>query len=578
MYKKITNTIEETLLRISEKQQASKSLYVLLIILYYVVSYLVRTTSSSEGIIPVGQAHIPVSVFAGVFSAISNISIIFLVVFFDRLGYITSLIMMTLQFPMMILTLVKSNSYMSIPGVFSNLLMMVAISILFVNNRKVRRFQKKLVEQAVKDNLTGLPNAYACSQLRKANIKNDIPFAQVSIDINNFKSINDTVGQEIGNRVLQLIGARWMELADSGKTGTNDFIARHSGDEFKLIISGVSDEQTVYNTINQYKESLEEKISIDNFDFHLNACFGFALFPEDARTADSIFSYADAAMYEVKRTKSIDNQILRFKTDFIRNIEYNIEMESKLREALENDTVFYNLQPQFDITHRLRGFEALARMKDSDGSIISPGDFIPVAEKVGLIDNIDMCVLKKSAEFLGSLIKETGTDISISVNVSARHLMKKGFLEELKEAIDEYGVPPGQLEVELTESVMIDSADKAIECINAMKEMGIKIAIDDFGTGYSSLSYLNKFPANLLKIDKSFIDKMNTSESSVQYVAAIISLGHVMHFDVISEGVEEEEQLETLQNIGCDLIQGFIWGRPLPPEEARQLVIDQIDA
>lgn len=578
MYKKITNTIEETLLRISEKQQASKSLYVLLIILYYVVSYLVRTTSSSEGIIPVGQAHIPVSVFAGVFSAISNISIIFLVVFFDRLGYITSLIMMTLQFPMMILTLVKSNSYMSIPGVFSNLLMMVAISILFVNNRKVRRFQKKLVEQAVKDNLTGLPNAYACSQLRKANIKNDIPFAQVSIDINNFKSINDTVGQEIGNRVLQLIGARWMELADSGKTGTNDFIARHSGDEFKLIISGVSDEQTVYNTINQYKESLEEKISIDNFDFHLNACFGFALFPEDARTADSIFSYADAAMYEVKRTKSIDNQILRFKTDFIRNIEYNIEMESKLREALENDTVFYNLQPQFDITHRLRGFEALARMKDSDGSIISPGDFIPVAEKVGLIDNIDMCVLKKSAEFLGSLIKETGTDISISVNVSARHLMKKGFLEELKEAIDEYGVPPGQLEVELTESVMIDSADKAIECINAMKDMGIKIAIDDFGTGYSSLSYLNKFPANLLKIDKSFIDKMNTSESSVQYVAAIISLGHIMHFDVISEGVEEEEQLETLQNIGCDLIQGFIWGRPLPPEEARQLVIDQIDA
>lgn len=577
MYKKITNTIEETLLRISEKQQASKSLYVLLIILYYVVSYLVRTTSSSDGIIPVGQAHIPVSVFAGVFSAISNISIIFLVVFFDRLGYITSLIMMTLQFPMMILTLVKSHSYMSIPGVFSNLLMMVAISILFVNNRKVRRFQKKLVEQAVKDNLTGLPNAYACSQLRKANVKNDIPFAQVSIDINNFKSINDTVGQEIGNRVLQLIGARWMELADSGKTGTNDFIARHSGDEFKLIISGVSDEQTVYNTINQYKESLEEKISIDNFDFHLNACFGFALFPEDARTADSIFSYADAAMYEVKRTKSIDNQILRFKTDFIRNIEYNIEMESKLREALENDTVFYNLQPQFDITHRLRGFEALARMKDSDGSIISPGDFIPVAEKVGLIDNIDMCVLKKSAEFLGSLIKETGTDISISVNVSARHLMKKGFLEELKEAIDEYGVPPGQLEVELTESVMIDSADKAIECINAMKEMGIKIAIDDFGTGYSSLSYLNKFPANLLKIDKSFIDKMNTSESSVQYVAAIISLGHVMHFDVISEGVEEEEQLETLQNIGCDLIQGFIWGRPLPPEEARQLVIDQID-
>ena len=215
-------------------------------------------------------------------------------------------------------------------------------------------------------------------------------------------------------------------------------------------------------------------------------------------------------------------------------------------------------------------------MKDADGNFISPGEFIPVAEKVGLIDKVDHSVFKNSATFFGELIKKAGTDITLSVNVSVRHLMKNDFLDEVREVLNTCGVPAGQLEIEITESVMIDSAQKALQCINEIKNMGITIAIDDFGTGYSSLSYLNNFPANLLKIDKSFIDKMNTSDSSKKYVAAIISIGHIMNFNVISEGVEEEEQLETLKEIGCDFIQGFIWGRPLPPEEAEKLVLSEV--
>lgn len=152
--------------------------------------------------------------------------------------------------------------------------------------------------------------------------------------------------------------------------------------------------------------------------------------------------------------------------------------------------------------------------------------------------------------------------------------MKNDFLAEIRELLAASGIPADKLEIEITESIMIDSVDKALECVNALKDMGIKLAIDDFGTGYSSLSYLNSFPANLLKIDKSFIDKMNTSESSRQYVAAIISIGHIMGFDVISEGVEQDEQIETLRKIGCDYIQGFIWGRPLMPEDAERLVME----
>ena len=154
--------------------------------------------------------------------------------------------------------------------------------------------------------------------------------------------------------------------------------------------------------------------------------------------------------------------------------------------------------------------------------------------------------------------------------------MKNDFVEEIRSIVENSGVPASQLEIEITESIMIDSADKALQCIKELKNMGMKIAIDDFGTGYSSLSYLNKFPANLLKIDKSFIDKMNASDSSKKYVAAIISIGHIMNFDVISEGVEKEEQLETLREIGCDYIQGYIWGRPLPTEDAEALYLNAV--
>ena len=150
--------------------------------------------------------------------------------------------------------------------------------------------------------------------------------------------------------------------------------------------------------------------------------------------------------------------------------------------------------------------------------------------------------------------------------------MKNDFLEEVKSVLEISGIPAGQLEIEITESIMIDSAEKALKVIEALKDMGIKIAIDDFGTGYSSLSYLNNFPANLLKVDKSFVDRMNASDSSKQYVAAIISMGHVMNFDVIAEGVEEPDQLDTLRRIGCDYVQGFIWGKPMPPEQAGDLV------
>lgn len=305
---------------------------------------------------------------------------------------------------------------------------------------------KRLERLSYIDTLTGLPNRLACTEYITDLFKRKEKFAAVSLDLNNFKSVNDTLGFDAGNKVLAEVTERWKAAADKDLSGAEKYLTRFGGDEFFLVLSGYTDE---------------------------------------AQLTDIISLYIDA---------------------------------------------------------------------------------------LGVNLTVDGAVFKKASMFFGELLRKTGAKLTLSLNASVRHMMKSDFLDEIRALLDDSGIPAEQLEIEITESIMIDSVDKALCCIDELKSMGIQIAIDDFGTGYSLLSYLNRFPANLLKIDKSFIDKMNTGDSSRQYVAAIISIGHVMGFEVISEGVEEPEQLETLKEIGCDYIQGFIWGRPLPAEDTEILV------
>ena len=565
---------EKTLDSISNRKKAPIYSYVILLLLYIATSAIVTMSAGSKTAVSILGTEVALYTFAGVFSALSNICIIFMTLYHGKLGFFTSLAVLTVQIPMIISGIIFRHNLSSLPGLVTDLFTIISIIVIFVNNVNIEKYQRRINDQAVTDRLTGLPNRFACSELINDLIKHNEKFVVVSADLNNFKSINDTMGHEAGNKVLIEVANRWKTAADTGLSGTVDFVTRQGGDEFAIILRNYRSADDILNAVKYYESVLDKRITVDDCDFFITASFGYAEFPVDAKNSDSLLSYADAAMAEIKRTNSSDH-ILRFKPELLK-IERTLEIEQKIRTALENNTIYFNLQPQFDLSHKLRGFEALARMKDADGNFISPGEFIPVAEKVGLIDKVDHSVFKNSATFFGELIKKAGTDITLSVNVSVRHLMKNDFLDEVREVLNTCGVPAGQLEIEITESVMIDSAEKALQCINEIKNMGIKIAIDDFGTGYSSLSYLNNFPANLLKIDKSFIDKMNTSDSSKKYVAAIISIGHIMNFNVISEGVEEEEQLETLKDIGCDFIQGFIWGRPLPPEEAEKLVLSEV--
>ena len=553
------------------KKEAPLGAFIFLLVLYTLATFFTIIASRTQGAITVFDNRIAIASFAGVFSSMSNICVICLAVLFRKPGFIISLVFLLLQFPMMIINIFIRHVTTNLPGLFMNFFTIIAVIIIYISHRKVLQYQKSIRDQAIKDRLTGLPNRFAVTELLEDFVARKEKFALVAVDLNDFKSINDTMGHETGNVVLRRVADRWVKLADSMKNGVNVFVARISGDEYMLVISGYSYSDDIEKIIEEFKNDLERKMTIDDCDYFLTACFGFTEYPKDDDNVDSLLLFADAALHEAKRL-NLTASVLRFKPDIL-NTEKTLETERKIRYALENNTVFFNLQPQFDINHKLRGFEALARMRDADGNLVSPGEFIPVAEKNGLVDKIDLRVFELSMEFLSNVLKaKKDSDIIISCNVSVRHLMKNNFIDELKDLIVKYQVPTSHVEIEITESVMIDSLEKALQRIDEIKDMGMKIAIDDFGTGYSSLSYLNNFPSDLLKIDKSFIDLMNTSDSSKQYVATIVSIGHILNLHVISEGVEDEAQIETLKEIGCDYIQGFIWGKPMSADDALEIV------
>ena len=567
---KRNNNIDKTLKNLSLNKEAPKSAFILLVLLYTITSFLTTRTSVMQGSMAIGDQMIRYNSFAGVFSMLGNICIICLVMLFRRVGYIVSMAAIILQFPLMIFNIFVRGNLHSLPGLFSSVLIIGAISIIHFTYRKILKYQQSIREQAVTDRITGLPNRFACNELLTDLQRRGEPFVLVSVDLNDFKSINDTMGHDTGDQVLKEVARRWKDLANSLSTETVDFVARNSGDEFMLVISEFESKDAIEKTIDAYRAALEKKITIDDCDYYLTACFGYSLFPEDSDVIENIYLFSDAALHEVKKTGS-GSRVMRFIPDVL-NTERSLEIERKIRSALSSDKIFFHLQPQYDINHNLRGFEALARMKDDDGSMISPADFIPIAEKTGLVDRIDMRVFELAVEFLAKVSKETENDVMMSVNVSVRHLMKNNFINDIKQVLKYHEISPERIEIEITESIMIDSAEKALQRINEIKAMGMKVAIDDFGTGYSSLSYLNNFPSDLLKIDKAFIDQMSLSESSKQYVAMIISIGHILHLKVISEGVESADQVDILKNIGCDYIQGFVWGKPMPPEEAGKLV------
>jgi diguanylate cyclase (GGDEF)-like protein/PAS domain S-box-containing protein len=433
---------------------------------------------------------------------------------------------------------------------------------IFSDIADLKAAQRQLEYLATYDTLTGLPNRnlfYDRLQhgVEKAS-RDGKRLALFFVDLDNFKTINDTLGHEMGDRLLAQVADRL-----SACTRREDTVARLGGDEFAIITEDVAHpgaEAAI--TARHMIAALSAPFKLDNQEVFVSASIGIALFPDNGRDAAALLRNADTAMYKAKDLGK--NSYHFFTEELDMRAAERAATENGLRHALKHDEFFLFYQPQMELDSGcIVGFEALLRWQHPDFGLLLPEHFIPVAETSGLIVPIGKWVMRTACRQIRDWSRQGLGDFRIAVNLSARQFRQKKFAEAIREIIEEMEIEPSNLEVELTESTLMDDAEHAGRVLRQLKEMGVHIAIDDFGTGYSSLQYLKKFPIDHLKIDSHFVNDIATNRDDAAIAMAIITMGHSMQMKVVAEGVETSEQLAFLRASGCDVIQGYIVNMPL---------------
>ncbi|HPO02629.1 MAG TPA: EAL domain-containing protein [Treponemataceae bacterium] len=440
-----------------------------------------------------------------------------------------------------------------------------------VKLERIENLNSNLEQIAFFDRLTGLPNrlrftAVLTAQIEEARRK-DERIALAILDVDNLKTLNDSLGHEAGDAVLAQMGARL-------KAYECDTIlaSRFGGDEFLIIFREFEHEAEMLHVINAIREDLEKNYSWEDAPLHSSVSTGAAIFPDDADTLENLLKYADIAMTDAKRRGK--NTLSLFHSVMQENLMNRLKMESRMTDTLEKGLFQVYFQPQVDsITGDLKGFEALVRWFDTELGYISPDRFIPLAEESKIIIALGDWILDTVCRILASWRSELGFTGTVSVNISPVQLKCRDFTEKLKRTLDKYGIDPEAIEIEITEGILIDNFDQVIEILNVIKKMGMRISLDDFGTGYSSLSYLQFIPLDTLKIDKSFIANI-TRDGRIEYeiTNAIVTLVNKLGLNTIAEGVETKEQMDVIRAIKCRTAQGFYTGKPAPAIECERLI------
>ncbi len=519
-----------------------------------------------------GSQHWPAALqeysINGVLEVFQILLLVYMTIRDGKRGIIVSTILLIVYCMFHIFKMVCISNYHSLPGLATLIFGIVIVWIIYTNMKRIEKSEKALYNLAYYDSLTGLPNRRAFDEnLRELIISNKCKkFALAVIDLDNFKGINDTKGHESGDAVLCEVARRW----DSIK-GDNEFLARQGGDEFIIIVKEYESEEAVIERMSRFLDSLSSEVVANNNCFFVSASFGLACYPIHSSTEEKLFRYADMAMYQSKISKT--NKIKMFDISMVAPVENEYMYDRLIRSNFAANSFELVYQPQYKaLTHELRGFETLLRMKDDYGRYINPEKFIPYAEKSKLVFDIDRWVLRNALREMRPYYKLKNSNFILSVNISALHLQDESLFDDIAAALRENDFPSKNLEIEITETSLVSSVANATMLLNKIKKLGIKIALDDFGTGYASLSNLSELPIDLLKIDKIFMDKMLLDTKYRSFVAAIISIGHIFNFEVISEGVEYEIQLDVMKRLGCDYIQGFLWGKPLPIYAVHELL------
>lgn len=437
---------------------------------------------------------------------------------------------------------------------------------------EIKRYEERLEHQASYDGLTQLVNR----NVLKDRIRQAIASAQRHktgftvgfMDLDNFKFINDSLGHGVGDELLKCVARR---LATCMRA--HDTIARYGGDEFAFVLNDAVSEENVGILMDRILKTIERPFEIGDHRLFISCSVGVGFYPKDGEDVDTLLKNADTAMYRAKESGRNNYQF--YVPSMNDRVRERLSLEAKLRQALTNEEFALHYQPKIDLASGMVvGVEALLRWQPADGDAISPASFIPLAEETGLIVPIGEWVLDTACAH-NKLLQQSGLPpIGVAVNISARQFDPHALRKSISQALDASGLDAKYLELELTESLVMENPDEVTRILHELREMGLRLAIDDFGTGYSNLSQLQRFPVDRLKIDQSFVRDIGADPNDAIIARAVISLGHSLGMSVIAEGVSNEEQLAFLRANGCDEMQGFLYSRPLPFEDLMGLLTE----
>ena len=423
------------------------------------------------------------------------------------------------------------------------------------------------------DHLTNLPNRLLFldrldQELTRAH-RDDQMAAVLMIDLDHFKQVNDSFGFHIGDEVLKLVSERLL-----GQMRVCDTIARIAGDNFGIVLTGVKTSRYAGEVAQRILDSFtQEPFVVEGNEFFITLCVGISVYPVDGLNTATLLNNADAAMYHAK--KDGRHHFLYYAEQMNASAWQRMKLESELRRALTQNEFVLHYQPKVDMDGgRIVGMEALLRWQSPERGLVAPGEFIPLLEETSLILPVGEWALREACRQARAWLSAGSTDIRIAVNLSAMQLKQPDFVGMVLGILKEYGLDPTlkMIELELTESMLMDNVQGTIETLQKLHDAGIQFSIDDFGTGYSSLSYLKRFPISSLKIDQSFVHDLSSNANDEAIVAAIIALGHSLGLRVIAEGVETEDQLDKLRSKGCNEMQGFLFSRPVPAAAMTELL------
>jgi diguanylate cyclase (GGDEF)-like protein/PAS domain S-box-containing protein len=436
-----------------------------------------------------------------------------------------------------------------------------------------KQTEERLSYLANYDLLTGLPNRI----LLFDRLEQAIPrvrwqkrlVAVLFLDLDNFKQINDTLGHNTGDLLLKAVGERLTRFVRQGDT-----VARLGGDEFVLVLADLAKAEDVPQIAQKILDGLSKPFDLEGVEIFTGASIGITLDPTDGEDPETLLKNADAAMYKAKEQGR--NHYQFYSSSMNIKILERLSIETDLHHALEREEFLLHYQPQVDLhSGQIIGMEALIRWNKSGSEMISPAKFIPVAEETGLILPIGEWVLRVACAQCNAWTEEGLSPVFMAVNLSARQFQQQNVVEMVNRILNETGLKPNYLELELTESILMKREDVTNKTLHKLNAMGVRLSIDDFGTGYSSLSYLKRFPIDKLKIDQSFIQDVVSDPDNAAIVAAIITLGHSLGLKVIAEAVETREQLEFLRSIECDEMQGYLFSRPLTSDQATKVLLER---